>query len=620
MALDASNANASINPNQAQPQGGLSSALGGTSTDGGPIAPQLDPGYGMFAISTQNPITPNISNFNQAYYQSPQYQSYLNLANQPMAMTDDFSPLPFGGMGSGTIAGLQQQSYNDFLNNLNMAQPPTSNPLTPTGTPTMAGLIAGTPSQIGNTLYPPTPSTSSPTGFVDSQGTPVTQAGYAYNPNAPQVDPGFMMTPNPPVQGITPETPMIQGPNGYVDSQGTPDPNPTVPVNYSNSPSSGGLSSLLNTGAVNQTQGTPTMTTNPLSQISVTPTTNSPAVPDIGATAGSPQGGNLTQGSALPNITTTQQQATAAPQFYTDYLNQLAQQGGQAAQNAQYVGASPLQQQAFNQVGQNVGNYQPTLNSAINLAQGVGQSNIVDALGNLNQQNIATNLSPQTTAGIVGAGQFGSTRGAQALGQTINAADIATQAQQAQAMQQDYANRLAAAGQLGNLAGQQQSLGLGDVNALATLGGQQQTIAQNQQLFPMQQLTNESALLRGYTMPTSTSSSYTGPIPGAYAASPLQQIAGLGALAAGVSNTPLGSAIGTGLSGLGTSLSAMLGLNNTGTGGIPASQSTGEGTSTQPLSMPVDTTGAPGSTAVDSSGNAIGTYDSSGAYTPYIQN
>jgi len=593
MALSPASASASVNPNQAtpdamptsfQPQGYsqsdyqnfLSSYKAPVSLDGTPsnIPP---PSYDQWSQGIQQ------SNQQMA---DPAYQNYWQQWQQ------NHNP------NSGSpITADEPMSYDQFESN-------------------SSGLIAGTPSQIGNTLYPPTPSTSSPTGFVDSQGTPVTQAGYAYNPNAPQVDPGFMMTPNPPVQNITPETPMIQGPNGGW----IPDPNPTGPVNYSNSPSSGGLSSLLNTGAVNQTQGTSNMATNPLSQISVTPTTNSPAVPDIGATAGSPQGGNLTQGSALPNITTTQQQATAAPQFYTDYLNQLAQQGGQAAQNAQYVGAQPLQQQAFNQAQQNVGNYQPTLNSAINLAQGVGQSNIVDALGNLNQQNIATNLSPQTTAGIVGAGQFGSTRGAQALGQTINAADIATQAQQAQAMQQDYANQLAAAGQLGNLASQQQSLGLGDVNALATLGGQQQTIAQNQQLFPMQQLTNESALLRGYTMPTSTSSSYTGPIPGAYAASPLQQIAGLGALAAGVSNTPLGSAIGTGLSGLGTSLSAMLGLNNTGTGGIPASQSTGEGTSTQPLSMPVDTTGAPGSTAVDSSGNAIGTYDSSGAYTPYIQN
>jgi len=302
---------------------------------------------------------------------------------------------------------------------------------------------------------------------------------------------------------------------------------------------------------------------------------SSPAVPDLGITAGSQSGGSFTQGSALPNITTTQQQATAAPQFYTDYLNQLAQQGGQASQTAQYVGAQPLQQQAFNQAQQNVGNYQPTLNSAINLAQGVGSSNLAQAIGDLGQANIANYLAPQATAGLVGSGQFGSSRGAQALGQTISNAELGITAQQQQALQQDYANQLAASGQLGNLASQQQSLGLGDVNALATLGGQQQTIAQNQQLFPMQQLTNESALLRGYTMPTSTSSSYTGPIPGAYAASPLQQIAGLGALGAGISNTPLGATlfgtpatgispgssgvIGSGLSSLGTYLSDLFG-------------------------------------------------------------
>ena len=57
----------------------------------------------------------------------------------------------------------------------------------------------------------------------------------------------------------------------------------------------------------------------------------------------------LTQGSALPNITTTQTQATAAPSWYTDYLSGLANQGQQAAANAQYVGATPLQQQAFQQ-------------------------------------------------------------------------------------------------------------------------------------------------------------------------------------------------------------------------------------------------------------------------------
>jgi len=287
---------------------------------------------------------------------------------------------------------------------------------------------------------------------------------------------------------------------------------------------------------------------NPLAKLSAGTGTN-PIAPNLGVTAGAaPGGGGMTQGTPLPNITTTQEQATATPQFYTDYLSQLASQGQTAAQGAQFVGPTGLQTAAFNKTATDVGNYQPALSAATNLAENVGQSNIAQALGNLNQQNIAQNLAPQATAGIVGSGQFGSSRGAGALGQVISNADIATQAQQAQAMQQDEANRLAASQQLGNLATTTQNLGLGDVNALATLGAQQQQIAQNQQLFPMTQLTSESSLLKGATIPTATSSSYTGPIPGAYNASPLSQIAGLGSLATGISN--LVPQISAGLSGI----------------------------------------------------------------------
>jgi hypothetical protein len=50
--------------------------------------------------------------------------------------------------------------------------------------------------------------------------------------------------------------------------------------------------------------------------------------------------------------------------------------------------------------------------------------------------------------------------------------------------------------------------------------------------------------IRGYSVPTGVSSTYTGPIPGAYAASPLSQIAGLGSIIGGVSNTPFGTAVG----------------------------------------------------------------------------
>jgi hypothetical protein len=322
--------------------------------------------------------------------------------------------------------------------------------------------------------------------------------------------------------------------------------------------------------------GTTNMATNPLSQMAVTPAAAYTPAPVVGTASSG--GGSFTQGAPLPNITTTQQQVTAAPEFYTDYLNQLAKQGASTAQNAQYVGATDLQNQAFNQTAQNVGNYQPTLQSAINMAQNVGDSNLYKAVGELGQANIARNLAPQATAGIVGSGQFGSKRGAAALGDTIANAQLGITAQQAQALQQDMQNRIAASQQLGNLASTTQQLGLGDINALATMGGQKQTIAQNEQLFPMQQLTNQSQLLRGYTIPTSTGSSYTGPIPGAYAASPLQQIAGLGALGAGISNTPMGTALGKLFSGATdastTALAKLLGITSGTTAAVPGTNET----------------------------------------------
>ena len=127
---------------------------------------------------------------------------------------------------------------------------------------------------------------------------------------------------------------------------------------------------------------------------------------------------------------------------------------------------------------------------------------VVDKLGQQGQQQIQQYLAPAATAAAVGTGQFGSARGAGALGQAINRGMLDTQTLQAQALQQGYGQalqaaqneaqqRLAAAGQLGNLATTTQALGLGDVNALATLGAQQQAIGQNAQLFPLQQLAND---------------------------------------------------------------------------------------------------------------------------------
>jgi len=299
----------------------------------------------------------------------------------------------------------------------------------------------------------------------------------------------------------------------------------------------------------------------------------------------------LEQGSPLPNITTTQQQQTQAPTWYTDYLSNLANTGTSAAAGANYVGATGLQNQAFDLTKSNVGNYQPALNAATNLAAMAGGSdvaqmagnfmnpytkNVVDALGVQGRSNIEKYLAPQATAAAVGSGQFGSKRGAEVLGQAVNSGLQNLNAAQAQALQTGYtqslqaaqnqvANQLAGSQQLGNLATSQQALGLGDVNALATLGAQQQQIGQNESLFPMQVANQQAGLLRGYTIPTSVASTYTGPIPGAYAASPLQQIAGIGSLLGGVGQTDFGKAIGSGvssgLSGLGGYLSDLLNAN-----------------------------------------------------------
>jgi len=308
----------------------------------------------------------------------------------------------------------------------------------------------------------------------------------------------------------------------------------------------------------------------------------------------------ITQGAALPNITTTQGQTTTAPSWYTDYLSNLA--GNVTSQTtgpnaAQYVGAQPLQQQAFTAAGALPGTYHPTLNQATGLASGVGEAdvasnvnrfmnpytqNVVDALGDLGKRNINQFLAPAATSGAVGAGQFGSKRGAEVLGQAINTGLQNLNLTQSQALQtgysqalaaaqQEQANRLGASSQLGNLATTGQNMGLADINALSTLGGQQQTIAQNEQLFPLQTLNTGASALRGYQVPTAVNSTYTGPIPGAYSASPLQQIAGIGALLSGASTsangtpTSFGNWLGGKLTAAGSGISDMFG-GSSGTG------------------------------------------------------
>ena len=365
--------------------------------------------------------------------------------------------------------------------------------------------------------------------------------------------------------------------------------------------------------------------------------------------------------------------ATTTPQWYTDSMSNLATNAGAAgdtARNAANVAAwdpNALQNQAFTDVRSNVGNYQPGLTDASTSFTNAGNTNIsgaanpfltagtatsglsqanpyltsgtssaADLVGNYmnpftnnvvdqirlaNQQNIQQNLSPGITAGAVGAGQFGSQRGANALALGISNANIGALGQQSAALQAGYtealraaqqqrANQLAAgqtagtlqnqfntnqvtAGQVaGNLAAQQgqllrdvgtgqaalanqrQTQGLADVNALATLGGQQQTIAQNRALAPLEILGKQASVMSGANIPTTTTTTMRG--------SPLSAIAGLGATAAGIFSPTAGTtrrnADGT------TTTIPGLSLADQFTGWLRRQSSTGNGSPTETAS------------------------------------
>jgi hypothetical protein len=180
---------------------------------------------------------------------------------------------------------------------------------------------------------------------------------------------------------------------------------------------------------------------------------------------------------------------------------------------------------------------------------------VVNQIGNIGQRNIMQNLAPQATAGGVGSGQFGSKRGSEVLAQTIQNANRDILGQQTSSMDKAYQNAIDAAikqnqiqsqlattaanaasqgqtnltqaGQAqGQLASTNQALSLADINARATLGEQQRTIAQNKELFPLSNLSTLSTILRGYNVPTSTKTTAE--------MSPLSALAGIGTGALGM--------------------------------------------------------------------------------------
>lgn len=252
------------------------------------------------------------------------------------------------------------------------------------------------------------------------------------------------------------------------------------------------------------------------------------------------------------SIQTTQEQQTL-PEFYTNYLQDVANLGTNAVQQGGVAGFSPLQQQAFQMAPQTAFSGAQTAGDAASLLGAAGttaapsmvgaymnpyMSNVVDEMSRLQQQNIQRSILPALTRAGVGSGGFGSSRQANVTGQAMADMQRNLLGQQYNALYSGYGDAMKAAqtdlsrqmqsGQgLGNLAQQQYQIGTGGLDVLSKLGAQQQELGQKQLDYPMIQAQNLAKLFP-MSIPVGKTTQTVAPTDiKQLAPSPLSQISGL---------------------------------------------------------------------------------------------
>jgi hypothetical protein len=334
---------------------------------------------------------------------------------------------------------------------------------------------------------------------------------------------------------------------------------------------------------------------------------------------------NLFAGTAPPNVNTTQTSTTAAPQYYNDFLTNLANLGtnqtnpdqtlqGNIAAGQPYV--APLNQLQSDIYGtpSGVANTESLLSSGLTpfstaaetagtAAQGVGSnqinnflnpyiSDVNKALETSTQQNVNQTVLPALQAFGAGSGNTGSSRLLNATGQTLGQIQQGLGAQESANLAsgfntaatdalQNQANLTGAANSLSNIGTGQEQATVSGLNTQNTLGAAGQAQTQAMINAPLSTATNVSNLLKGYTVPTSTNQTYTGPA-STYGPSPLAQIAGLGTLFASGSNgtsAAQGIANALGLGSSSTDPNALLTALNQGVTGAGTQLGSGANTS-----------------------------------------
>jgi hypothetical protein len=266
---------------------------------------------------------------------------------------------------------------------------------------------------------------------------------------------------------------------------------------------------------------------------------------------------DLFQGAALPDVTSTVQKQETAPEFYTNYLQDIANLGQSAVQQGGVAGFSPLQQQAFQMAPNLAFSGSGSLGQASQMLTGAGgtatpeivggymnpyQSAVVDEMGRLTQRNINENVLPALNGAAVGTGQFGSRRQQQVTGQTLRdiQSDLLGKQYQAlsggydtatKAAQTDLGRQLSAGQGLTQLGQEQFQTGTGGLNALYNLGAKQQDLGQKSLDYPMLAAQNYSKLIPQGAVPMGSIQQTVAPgTQGQFGVSPLAQIGSLGSI------------------------------------------------------------------------------------------
>lgn len=168
------------------------------------------------------------------------------------------------------------------------------------------------------------------------------------------------------------------------------------------------------------------------------------------------------------------------------------------------------------------------------------QKNVIDAMREASDVNLQRSVLPGLKAIGIGSGGFGSSRAGTLGGQALADYGAATNRQESELRSAGYktaldaalrqqANLTGAASALGNIGSTEASASQNALKALAGFGEQDLAYKQSKIDAPLTRAANVAQLLRGYSYPTTTTETYSGPA-NVYGPSIMSQIAGLGSL------------------------------------------------------------------------------------------